>query len=147
MPFLDQPAPNRICNYRLSRARRVIEKCIWHYCSKKFRVLQTPFLLTPDRVQNIALTICVLHNYLLASEESRANYSSPGLIDSEQHPLTYCIPPDNWRAESTPSSTLLPLLDGTRHNYTSSQKDVKDEFREYFMTSAGEVTWQYVHIA
>ena len=41
------------------------------------------------------------------------------------------------------TEALPPLQRGQHRNNTASQKDVRDEFREYFMSTAGEVQWQY----
>lgn len=87
-PYRDQPAPNRIFNYRLSRARRIVENA-FGIIAYKFRVLRKPMLLDPDRVKDVVMTICVLHNFLLSKNDS--NYLSKELIDvedEESHEIT-----------------------------------------------------------
>ncbi|KAG8237586.1 hypothetical protein J437_LFUL003310 [Ladona fulva] len=143
-PFRDQPAPNRIFNYRLSRARRIVENA-FGIMANKFRVLRKPINLSPDITENIVLAVCALHNFLLSTRDSRKNYLTPGVADSE-HPDTHEIIPGNWREDSTPRNSFFSLERGKRHNYTTSQRDVREEFKEYFMTPSGEVAWQYRHI-
>lgn len=143
-PFRNQPAPNRIFNYRLSRARRIVEN-VFGIAANKFRVLRKPMNLKPNIATDIVLAICALHNFLLSTKESRMNYFHQGLLDMED-PNTYDIQPGSWRDENMPESTYFPLQRGNLHNYTTSQKEVRDEFREYFMTPLGEVPWQYRHI-
>ena len=43
-------------------------------------------------------------------------------------------------------NAFFPLTRGKHNNYRISQKDVRDEFKEFFMTVSGEVPWQYKHI-
>lgn len=143
-PFRDQPAPNRIFNYRLSRARRIVENAFGIIASK-FRVLRKPINLNPNKVTNIVLTICALHNFLLSSNASRGNYIQQGLADTEDQ-QAHEITPGSWREETMTASSFFPLQADVRHNYTTSQKQVREEFKEYFMTPSGEIAWQYRHI-
>lgn len=140
--FRNQPAPNRILNYRLSRARRIIEN-VFGIMSSKFRVLRKPIHFAPHKVKYVALAICALHNFLISTSNY---YLCPGSVDSE-NPITREIVNGEWRNELQPEGTLFPLERGRQRNYSISQKDVRDEFREYFMTTAGEVQWQYQFIS
>lgn len=51
----------KIFNYRLSRARRVVENT-FGILSNKFQVLQKDINLHVTKVQEIAMTCCALHN-------------------------------------------------------------------------------------
>lgn len=140
--YRNQPAPNRIFNYRLSRARRIIEN-VFGIMSSKFRVLRKPINLAPNKVKDVTLAICALHNFLISTTKY---YLCPGLVDFED-PSTHEIVNGEWRNEPPPEGSLFPIQRGQQRNYSVSQKDVRDEFREYFMTTAGEVQWQYRLIA
>ena len=142
-PYRDQPAPNRIFNYRLSRARRTVENS-FGILANRFRVLRKPMLLKPDTITDIVLSICVLHNYILSGNESA--YLGNGMIDSEDaenRDVTLGF----WRDEGNPENSFFPLERGKRNSSTTSQKNMRDEFKDYFMTTEGEVDWQYRHIA
>lgn len=143
-PYHDQPTPNRIFNYRLSRARRIIEN-VFGIIASKFRVLRKPIALDPHRVTDIVLAICVLHNFLLTKGNSRENYLHQGLIDIENQE-THEVISGGWRNETIPTNSFIPLQKGKKHNYSIPQKQIRDEFKEYFMTPAGEVSCQYKHI-
>lgn len=51
-----------------------------------------------------------------------------------------------WRSVGMPQSNLLELDRGAAHNCSASAKDIRDEFRDYFVSPQGEVQWQYRHI-
>lgn len=142
-PFRDQPASNRIFNYRLSRARRIVENS-FGIIANKFRVLRKPMNLGPETVVDIVLAICILHNFLL-THSSRSSYLLPGLVDTEDEETHERIP-GSWREENISENVFFPLNGGNRNNYKASQKEVRNEFKEYFMTPLGEVSWQYRHI-
>ncbi|XP_066453435.1 uncharacterized protein [Eleutherodactylus coqui] len=70
MPNLLRPYPRRglnarkrIFNYRLSRARRVVE-CAFGIMVSQWRVLGTTLLVDPNTVDDLVKACCVLHNYL-----------------------------------------------------------------------------------
>ena len=53
----------KIYNYRLSRARRVIEN-VFGIMSNRFKMFSTPINLSIDRIDLVVLTCCILHNFL-----------------------------------------------------------------------------------
>jgi len=76
-PFKDQPAPNQIFNYRLSRACRIVEN-VFRIIANRFRVLRKPMIQNPTSTINIVLAVCVLHNFLMSTQVSRSSYLQPG---------------------------------------------------------------------
>lgn len=68
--YLMKPYPSRqldlskrIFNYRLSRARRVVEN-IFGILASRLRVFKSTIDMEPERAQKIVLACCALHNYL-----------------------------------------------------------------------------------
>ena len=59
----------KIFNYRLSRARRVIEKT-FSILVARWRVLQKPIDAKPERVEKIILAAIALHNYLRQTDNA-----------------------------------------------------------------------------
>lgn len=53
----------KIFNYRLSRARRIVENTFGIVVSK-FQIFEKPINLSPDKVEKIVLACCALHNRL-----------------------------------------------------------------------------------
>lgn len=67
-------------NYRLSRARRIIENSFGILASR-WRFLRRPIIANPDRVIIYTQAAIALHNYLRTVESSV--YCPPGYVDAE----------------------------------------------------------------
>lgn len=85
----------RVFNYRLSRARRIIENT-FGILSARFRVLRNSINLDAAKTRKVALACCVLHNFLVT--RNCATYAPPTSFD-RTHADGECIPAD-WRAEA-----------------------------------------------
>ena len=70
----------RIFNYRLSRARRVVEN-VFGILVARFGVLQKKVNLKPENIDVVVLTCCVLHNFL--RRHAASTYTPPESIDME----------------------------------------------------------------
>ncbi|XP_067941056.1 uncharacterized protein [Watersipora subatra] len=85
-PYLMRPFPGRsldtqekrVFNYRLSRARRVIENA-FGILSQRWRILFRMIAASQAKAVQIVQAVCVLHNYLRTMED--ANYVPPGFAD------------------------------------------------------------------
>lgn len=126
----------RIFNYRLSRARRVVENAFGIMASV-FRVLRKPMLLQPDKASLIAMTCAVLHNFLRKSKTSCSSYTPPGTMDVEEEGN---ITPGTWRQTQQEMSSFLPLHRVARKPGVEA-KNVRAEFANYFVTD-GKLDWQ-----
>ena len=69
-----RPCPNkkstllkRIYNYRLSRARRIVE-CTFGILANKWRIFHRPIGVTPDFCDIIIKPCCILHNYVTEND-------------------------------------------------------------------------------
>ena len=58
---------DKVFNYRLSRARRVVENA-FGILANRFQILQRDINLSVDKVQNLSLTCSVLHNFIKKNE-------------------------------------------------------------------------------
>lgn len=67
----------RVFNYRLSRARRIVENA-FGILSNRFRVFMTPIGLLPEKVEVITMVCCTLHNFLRSRVEAHSVYMPPG---------------------------------------------------------------------
>nr|CAI5824170.1 unnamed protein product [Callosobruchus analis] len=125
----------RIFNYRLSRARRVVEN-VFGIISSVFRVLRKPLLLEPNKAQVIVMAIVCLHNYLKKSKTSSNIYIPPGSVDSEEQGRRTL---GHWR--NLHNADCLENIRNVPRRATTNAKDIRKEIAEYF-TSTGVVSWQ-----
>ncbi|XP_038078668.1 uncharacterized protein LOC119745996 [Patiria miniata] len=126
----------RVFNYRLSRARRVVENA-FGILANRFRVLLNPIVLSPEKVEIIVLCACSLHNFLRSHKTAKAVYVPPGFADSE-NPSTSEIVPGRWRTLVNLPKAALPKT--TNHVY--SAKEHRDLLCDYFSSEEGSVEWQ-----
>uniref|UniRef100_A0A023F1D4 Putative nuclease harbi1-like protein n=1 Tax=Triatoma infestans TaxID=30076 RepID=A0A023F1D4_TRIIF len=142
-PYKNQPGFNRVFNYRLSRARRVVENA-FGLISAKFRVLRKPIELPPEKVKSIVLAICALHNFLLSKPSSANLYAPLGTFDSE---IAGSHIHGSWRNEGHPDATLYSLKTTYMNkNHTKTAKNIREQFQNYFVSQHGEIPWQYKNI-
>nr|CAH7715380.1 unnamed protein product [Callosobruchus chinensis] len=135
----EKHSKNRVFNYRLSRARRVVQN-VFGILAAVFRVLRKPMLLQPEKAEKIVLTCVLLHNYLRKNAKTRSSYNPPGTFDKENLE-TGTIEPGSWRRDPQPSASFLPLMNIPR-KATMEAWAIRDEYAEYFMTNQGQVPWQ-----
>ncbi|CAH1973662.1 unnamed protein product [Acanthoscelides obtectus] len=105
-PFDGNPEPRsaeRVFNYRLSRARRVVENA-FGILSSVFRVLRKSMLLEPKIATKVTLATIYLHNFL-RKRTSRATYTPPGSFDTETQ--NGAIIDGCWRNDG-PTTPLMP---------------------------------------
>lgn len=128
----------RSFNYRLSRARRVVENT-FGVLSAVFRVLRKAMLLQPANSEKVVLACCYLHNFLQNNKSATVLYSPPGTYDKEDIP-SGILSPGSWRNEPEPSGTFLNIKRIGRKS-TRVAQEVREQFARYFSTN-GRVPWQ-----
>ena len=144
-PNLMKPYPqqelnvqSRVCNYRFSRARRVVEN-VFGILANRWQVFGSPICLKPNKVELITVAAVTLHNWLIKGG-SRDAYA-PHVLADHIDP-TGGIVPGSWRDNVT-VGCMLPLQKLAHGNKPSSNaKEVREEFKEYFFEE-GAVNWQW----
>lgn len=131
----DVGSKERVFNYRLSRARRIVEN-VFGISSAVFRVLRKPLLLEPERAQIVVMAIVHLHNFLRQSKTSKNIYNPPGTFDREEEGQ---IIHGSWRRGENASS-LLPIRNIPRRPPLNAQ-EIREQFADYFLTD-GSLPWQ-----
>ena len=126
----------KIFNYRLSRARRVVENA-FGILSNRFRIFMTPITLSPEKVEIITLTCCILHNYL----RSKSQVYTPAESMDREDPVSHQVILGEWRQEVC-SSGMQPLGKQGSNNYSASAKEIRDSLCTYYNSTAGAVPWQ-----
>lgn len=122
----------RIFNYRLSRARRVVENA-FGILSNRFRVFLSPICLDPDKVEKIILATVCLHNYLIDTKNIPAK-----IIDQEDE--DHVLIPGDWRADT--GTCFHDPPPATRRNHSRGAKQQRDLLKDYFLSPTGQVAWQ-----
>nr|CAI5840206.1 unnamed protein product [Callosobruchus analis] len=123
----------RIFNYRLSRARRVVENA-FGILANRFRVFHTEINMDPNKIDFVVLAAGVLHNFL--RKHARSSYTPANSFDQEILD-TGEIVHGEWRQ----GQYLDGLQFGRGKNATENAKANREKYKNYFMTT-GKVSWQ-----
>lgn len=134
--LLEKGSPERAYNYRLCRARRVVEN-VFGILASVFRVFRKPMVLEPEKATNVTLTCVLLHNFLRRSKVSRRRYTPPGTFDTE---VDGELVEGSWRMDKDGMSSFLPVQ-GAARKPGGEAKAVRAAFADYFTTS-GKLCWQ-----
>lgn len=132
----------RIFNYRLCRARRIIENA-FGILANRWRILRQEIRASTKTVDAIVWATVLLHNYLRT------------LDDEEDTIFQYCSPADvdrvgedgrvidgEWRADERTGPGFTPVRRCSSNNYGAQAKAVREKFMQYFLSQAGRVSWQ-----
>ena len=109
----------KIFNYRLSRARMVVE-CAFGILAASWRVLYTRITMRPENADAVIMAVCILHNYLLNAAENQR-----WLEEAEE------------RGEQLPDARNMGGHRGCREAY-----DVREKLSAFFISPEGRVSWQ-----
>ena len=122
----------RIFNYRLSRARRVVENA-FGLLAHKFQVLLGTMNQRPEMCRKVVTTCVILHNLIRLKYPANHNY----FMDSEDKNKN--VIPGAWRKDKV-------LLDGfhekARNAGTREGRQIRRYLGHYFSSNAGSVSWQ-----
>lgn len=110
-----------IFNYRLSRARRIVENA-FGILAQRFRIYNTPIHLSVQTVENLVASTCIVHNMII-DEQSKAYRTNDDFDERTVSDLDSFIEPD--------------IVDQVQ----STPQQIRDTFKDYF-TSIGSVSWQ-----
>lgn len=132
----EKGSDERIFNYRLSRARRVVEN-VFGIMASVFRVFRRPMLLEPEKVSKIAMTCVLLHNFLRKSKDSGPLYVPAGTFDTESDGQ---LIHGTWRQDQQDMTSFLSLRNIPRKPGRQPQ-EIRKSFCNFFKTT-GKVPWQ-----
>ncbi|XP_067632103.1 uncharacterized protein [Eurosta solidaginis] len=122
----------RIFNYRLSRARRVIENA-FGILTARWRVLKTTMEFYPENAEKIVLACLVLHNFIMFHDSSRW-YCPENYTDGEGASA-------EWRNELRTCGGPLRTVHSFRRRGRNSAYEYREYLTNYFMTD-GTVAFQ-----
>ncbi|XP_073765400.1 uncharacterized protein [Danio rerio] len=139
-PFRHMDHGQRILNYRLSRARRVVENA-FGILANRFRVFRSTIGLEPEKVIKITMASLCIHNFLC--ERRSEAYTPPAFTDWEnsEHAMVDGL----WRSHGMGS--FLPVEHTVKpRNATATAKMQRNHLRDYFVSPAGSVPWQNKYV-
>lgn len=123
----------KIFNYRLSRARRIVENAFGILVSR-FRIFQKPIATDVDTVNTIVLAACALHNRL--RKEKRNTYITNCDVDREDIETRNIIL-GSWRTENKGLENVC--RQGCNHPSISTVQ--KRETIQNYFNNEGVVLW------
>lgn len=135
--FHPKGSKERIYNYRICRARRIVEN-VFGVMSSVFRVLRKPMLLEPEKAELVVMTIACLHNFLRRQPESALAYTPPGTFDYEENDQ---LIEGSWRTLESKTLTSLFSLRRVPRKSSLKAKEIRQELTDYFVNE-GRVEWQ-----
>lgn len=134
------PPDEVIFNYRLSRARRMIENTFGILASV-FRIFRRPIIASEATVLNIVKAAVVLHNFLrdkkmnIKKGENRYNVNQAADVI-----------PEMYKLQPLNGGNAQPVRPDLPRKSKIVVKGVRDEFKDYFMNE-GEIPWQWDHLS
>lgn len=108
-----------IFNYRLSRARRIVENS-FGILAQHFHVFHTPINVNIDTIENLVTSTCILHN-LICIESKGASMEDAGTPSSKMDSL------EEFNESLEPNG--------------GNPQQVRDNFKDY-LNGVGAVSWQ-----
>lgn len=124
----------RIFNYRLSRARRVIENT-FGILVVRWRILKTTIHALPTNCEKIVLACIALHNFIMCNSKPNV-YCTRNFIDWEDEDGILHL--GEWRQEADP----LQQAKFGSNNASRNAFTLKDILTDYFINE-GAVPFQY----
>ncbi|XP_055625145.1 putative nuclease HARBI1 [Toxorhynchites rutilus septentrionalis] len=134
-PLAELSLDKRNFNYRLSRARRVVENAFGILVSR-FGLFQKQISLSPEKAEILVMTCCYLHNYI-RKRQPRTYITRSDVDDEDLQSGT--LTRGSWR--KTVANEGTPLQATVSRNAPSSAKIVRDTYCHYF-NNEGQLSWQ-----
>ena len=129
----------QILNYRLSKARRVIENT-FGFLVARWRLCRTSIIASVENAESYVLAILALHDCLRLTDN--ATYTAKGFVDSEDSTGTVTVA--KWRKNANANGLVnLPNVRGSR--YSEDALSRTGALKAYVNSPLGKVDWQLDH--
>lgn len=132
-PMKNLSNDQKIFNYRLSRARRVVENA-FGIMANRFRIFHTAINVGPSKIDTIVHCCCVLHNFL---RRNASTYMPQSMVDREDT-LSGDVMPGEWRNDT---EGLLNLGHAPPRLSSQLARQTRQDYMQYFL-GPGAVEWQ-----
>ena len=136
-----------IYNYRLSRARRVVENA-FGILSARWRFLKDTIQAEPEKAGKFVLAAIALHNWLKKYDDTQTTYGRiycpPGYTDYEDS--RGMLHKGIWRSEIGDTDALTSINQIGNNNYTKVADALRSRMADYFVSPQGELPWQKEYV-
>ena len=139
---LMKPFPHRtalgdekVFNYRLSKARRIVENAFGLLCAR-FRILLLTIELDVANVMQVVRACVALHNFLLSKKDK--NYLQHDSMDQEDELGN--VTPGRWR--NAVEDVCNIRNDPGMRSSTAHAREIRDDIKDYFFEE-GSVDFQW----
>jgi len=132
----------QIFNYRLSRARRIIENSFGILVTR-WRVLRTNIIADVSTIERIVCATLCLHNFIKKEEQQNTQYRYCPENYVDTYNVDGSLIPGEWRNERNIPNDLGRM--GT-NNSARAIIDLRNTFAAYLNSPEGEVDWQYQYV-
>lgn len=147
-PYLLRPYPGRggltperdVYNYRLSRARRVIENTFGILASQ-WRIYRKPIIAKPENAKLMVQATVCLHNWLRRQDIDEDKYVHPTLVDVDDSSYPNGFKPGSWRTIMEDGCAFKNISNCGSNMSAKQCLEIRDEFCHYF-NNEGAVPWQ-----
>ncbi|XP_023216064.1 protein ANTAGONIST OF LIKE HETEROCHROMATIN PROTEIN 1-like [Centruroides sculpturatus] len=116
----------RVYNYRLCRARRVVENA-FGILSSRFRIFKRPLTYSEGNTTKMVLAACILHNFLIRES---ACYINAGDCDSEDEHGN--LIPGRWRATDDQMRSCTQVASNM---YSTEARELRNKLADYLCTT------------
>jgi hypothetical protein len=140
-PRKDLTDAHKVYNYRLSRARRVIENA-FGILAARWRIFLQPIVASVEHVKAYTKAAICLHNFLKRQDNERV-YCPPNLVD---HYVNDQLIHGAWREEAG-NNQMQDISRVASNMFARDAYETRQQFMEYF-NNEGSVPWQwqYAHV-
>lgn len=128
----------RIFNYRLSRARRVVENT-FGILAARFRIFERPIPIALSSAEQLVKTACALHNWLRKTSTPADPYIQAEMLSVEDWTRGRVNP---GTVADSPRCGLRDLPRRSSTNHPRAAAAVRQNYAESFMTT-NSVPWQW----
>jgi len=127
----------RIFNYRLSRARRVIENTFGIYAAR-WRVFHGKIHASPETARGIIRATVALHNFL---QKKNCKKYCPSNYPDQEDLSTGDLRPGQWRREIDNNCAIRSAGRHGSNNSSFEAQAIRNNLADYFL-GPGAVEWQ-----